>query len=566
MNHIDPNFIARSQAAFMTEAPLTMADIKRKVADDGGLSPTQKRDLTSALTRVEELFQHPLTSLTAKPTTIRQLFADASATQLCIGEKTLANIRSLVVQAMRRYCPPATRLTRRIPIASCWQTLLDRIETDFNRQALFRLATFCSAMTISPEQVDSDTLIGLHAALVNEEAIKAPRSVLKNTISNWNRAARTVAGWPQTKLSSPFTRVPWTLPLTAFPASFEQEVTSWADTMLNPDPLDDNAPAKPLRPATVKAQVLMLRQFASALVQGGTAVPEDVASISALLTPERFRAAISTFLDRQGRKKTLRLHTMAKTLRLIAKHHCGFNEPALEKMAELCKRLDPGGRHQMTAKNRERLRQFDNSKNVARLLNMPECEAAMASKMKNPLRAAKAMERAVAIALLIHYGLRLQTLRTLEVADFQRSRTTRCQLFVPAEKTKNSRPLEFELSDDLQRLLGLHLSEYRPRLAGADGPYLFPGTTGGPRSKNAMYEMIRGAMKKDAGLVMNPHLFRAAMGKIVVEQDPSSYLAVSRVLGHASLDTTMAHYLGTESKAAARHMDRLLSNAKTEGH
>ena len=49
---------------------------------------------------------------------------------------------------------------------------------------------------------------------------------------------------------------------------------------------------------------------------------------------------------------------------------------------------------------------------------------------------------------------------------------------------------------------------------------------------------------------MNPHLFRHAIAKIAVEADPGAYLAVSRVLGHTTLDTTMGHYLGTETKAA----------------
>jgi integrase len=39
---------------------------------------------------------------------------------------------------------------------------------------------------------------------------------------------------------------------------------------------------------------------------------------------------------------------------------------------------------------------------------------------------------------------------------------------------------------------------------------------------------------------------------------------VSRVLGHTTLDTTMGHYLGTEAKAAGRHMDRLLNEAKSK--
>jgi integrase len=65
-----------------------------------------------------------------------------------------------------------------------------------------------------------------------------------------------------------------------------------------------------------------------------------------------------------------------------------------------------------------------------------------------------------------------------------------------------------------------------------------------------------------AGLEMNPHLFRHAVAKIAVEADPGAYLAVSRVLGHITLDTTMGHYLGTESKAAGRHVDTLLTAVK----
>jgi integrase len=54
---------------------------------------------------------------------------------------------------------------------------------------------------------------------------------------------------------------------------------------------------------------------------------------------------------------------------------------------------------------------------------------------------------------------------------------------------------------------------------------------------------------------MNPHLFRHVIAKIAVEADPGAYFAVSRVLGHASMTTTMGHYLGTESKAAGKHLD-----------
>ncbi|MGF9763252.1 site-specific integrase [Microvirga sp. 0TCS3.31] len=94
-----------------------------------------------------------------------------------------------------------------------------------------------------------------------------------------------------------------------------------------------------------------------------------------------------------------------------------------------------------------------------------------------------------------------------------------------------------------------HIAEFRSRLPRAGSPYLFPGPQGGPRSKTAMSYAIRRGMRR-AGLEVNPHLFRHAIAKITTDADPGAYLAVSRVVGHTSLDTTMAHYLGAGTKAS----------------
>ena len=136
-------------------------------------------------------------------------------------------------------------------------------------------------------------------------------------------------------------------------------------------------------------------------------------------------------------------------------------------------------------------------------------------------------------------------------------------LVVPGERTKTGRPLEFELNAEITARLKHHIAEFRSRLPEAGGPYLFPGPQGGPRSKTAMSDAIRRGMRR-AGLEMNPHLFRHAIAKIAIEADPGAYLPVSRVLGHTTLDTTMGHYLGAETKAAGRYVDRLLDEAKAK--
>ena len=98
----------------------------------------------------------------------------------------------------------------------------------------------------------------------------------------------------------------------------------------------------------------------------------------------------------------------------------------------------------------------------------------------------------------------------------------------------------------------------------SDDNFLVPGITGGIRARSQFGEGLSHAFHKDTGLELNPHLIRHAIAKIVIERDPGAYLAISRVLGHASLNTTLGHYLGTETRSAARHIDRLLTDAKGE--
>ena len=116
------------------------------------------------------------------------------------------------------------------------------------------------------------------------------------------------------------------------------------------------------------------------------------------------------------------------------------------------------------------------------------------------------------------------------------------------------------------RLLDLFLADHRPQLPGCDGPYLFPGQDGGPKSDNAMREAVSAYVRKHSGITLSPHLYRHAIAKIVVERDPGMYIAVSRHLGHRSMATTLGSYLGTETRAASRRLNRLLLDARDNPH
>lgn len=350
MKHIDPETLIRSREAYGRWQPISLAGVKDLVVADPALTPTQRRDLVSALTRVEHLFQVKLERVDATADQIRRLFAKATGIKLEVSDKTLANVRSLVARAIARYSRPVPPVTKRVPLDAEWKALLGRIPTDFQRQGLFRLATYCSAMAITPGHVTRETLIGLHAALEAEELVKSPRGILKSTTANWNRSRRSIPGWPQTELSTPFSTEAFALPLTAFSRAFQNDVARWQERVSNPDPLDEEAPARPLRQTTVEHRIVEFRQFASALVRSGRLPLEEITGLAVLVEPANFKDALRVFLDRTGR--TQRVHNLARSMRLIGKHHCHLSDVALETLDRTCRRLDPGDRRRLTEKNR----------------------------------------------------------------------------------------------------------------------------------------------------------------------------------------------------------------------
>jgi len=568
MNYISPDFLVRSRTAFSANRPPTLAELRSRIEADSSLSATQRRDLLYALNRLPIWFGRPLAATPATPTALRELFADTSAAKFDRSDKTLANVRSLVGQVVTRYGPPRTAFTCKISLTPAWRALLDRIAMPHYRHALGRLAAYGSAMEIAPEAVDGTTLLGLHEALVAEEMVKNPRIILKNTISGWNRCRRSVAGWPDVVVGSPFKKSPVTFPLAAFPVSFQEDVKLWVNKVTEEASLDDDAPDQALAATTIELRRFQIREFASALVHTGELRVEDLTSLSVIFAPTRFKAAVRWFLQRPHSKESWRLHLLVKALSRIAKHHCKLEENIITELASIAKKLRPRGPRQMATRNRERLRQFDDSRNVGKLLRFPQDQVARARKEMNPLRAAKRVARALTVTLMIYGGLRQATLRQLAVTgDFSWTRPNFegvCHLHVPARKVKNKRVVERELPAEAAELLRLYLTEYRTRLPGADGAYLFPGVTGGIRARSQFGEGLSRAFRKDTGLELNPHLIRHAVAKIAVERDPGAYLAVSLVLGHSSLSTTLSHYLGTETKAATRHIDRLLTEAKAE--
>ncbi len=255
------------------------------------------------------------------------------------------------------------------------------------------------------------------------------------------------------------------------------------------------------------------------------------------------------------------VHKMATQLIAVARHHLRLDEERLNQFEEIARRLKPKTTGGMGRRNRVRLAQFDDEEVVQRLLRFPEEERARALRQRNPLRRAKGIERALAISLLIFTGIRVKNLRQLRVDRNIRRVGQRVFVSFSESETKTHSELELELPPETIVLLDAFLAEGRRLLSGAEGPWLFPGPTGGARSYSAMRDAVSRPLRRHADIILSPHLYRHIIAKIVAELRPELLHDVSRMLGHKSMSTTYGSYLGTEGPAASRRIGALLREA-----
>lgn len=106
-----------------------------------------------------------LAAVPATAPALRQLLEDLHPARLGISSKRLANVKSLVTRAVDRFGMRRVRVTRDIALAPEWQALLAGIPRRQYVWGLNRLACYCSVKGIAPEDVGTEALIGLEAAL-----------------------------------------------------------------------------------------------------------------------------------------------------------------------------------------------------------------------------------------------------------------------------------------------------------------------------------------------------------------------------------------------------------------
>ena len=561
MKPIDAN---AALAATLPAGTVTLATAIERINASTDLTPTRRRDLTSALRTVARALGRPQEILPASVHWLRPRLARLHPEQFGVSAKRWRNVVSDATAALR-HLGLAQQVARDGDdlLPGDWAELAAAIrDIPSLHRGLSRFIGFCARLGIRPSDVSDETVAAYHAALDEGLLLKRPRPLVQQVVLRWNEAAAMIPGWPPQRLARLDARDTYCLDWNAFPVSFQADVDRWLHRLSGHDLLANDAPDRPLSPATVKHRRHQLRALASTCCHAGLSV-DQLVDLGVLAEPATLRLGLRWLLDRNGGQTSGAIHGIATAVKAIARHHVGVDATTLDEIRDICRKLDPGATG-LTEKNRSRLRQFDDPRNVALLLGLPEQLMREAQSRSGSPRSALKAQTAVAVALLLMAPIRLRNLAAIDLdRHICRDRGAETFLVIDRVEVKNRQDIEIPLPASTVALLDSYVAQFLPVLAPGPTSWLFPRRHGnGHKAPGHLGDQIKREVFRLTGLKVNVHLFRHNAAKLYLDANPGGYEVVRRLLGHSSMDTTVRAYTGLEGAAAARHFDAVIEDVR----
>lgn len=217
----------------------------------------------------------------------------------------------------------------------------------------------------------------------------------------------------------------------------------------------------------------------------------------------------------------------------------------------------------MSAKNSERLAQFNDWEAVVRLLSLPETLMARADNKPVLRKSAQLAMHAAALTILLSCPMRIKNLSRLDldkhVIPFRTGTHTLYSIRIEGTEVKNGEPIEVKLTSGSSKLLHRYIMQFRPQISQASGRALFPRNTDGkPRTPDNFGRELTKCVYRETGLEVHPHLFRHIAAKLYLEARPGDFETVRRLLKHKRLQTTMDFYAELNNQWAHSHYDQVV--------
>jgi len=474
--------------------------------------------------------------------------------------KTFSNIKSDFLAAVRATELTPLRHRLKAPLNADWARLLAQFSAKRPRVGLSHLARYASALGIAPDKIN-DAVIEAFIAEVRAGSLRRKPNILHRMVSQvWNEVARQ----PELKLQHvtvpnfrrPLRRIDWRLLADSFRSDVDQYLTWCAGA----DPFAANARSRVLAPRTRTLRRELIHTAVTALVEGGVK-PAAIRSLADLVSPENFKRILRRRHEAAKGRESATNRDLAEALIQIGREWVKIDAEVLVDLKRLTAKV-PMPMSGLTTKNKAFLRQFDDPRVLRRLFDLPRRLWAEAKRGRKSNRSSLAKaQAALAVAILSYMPLRLQNLTalTFDVHLFMRdgARAT-SSLELAAGEVKNRMELAFDIPPEVAKMMIEYRDHIAPKVIGHRPKRLFVNVDGTPKGQDAVADLITRHLAKRAGIVLTPHQFRHLSAKVLLDAEPGGFETVRQLLGHASLNTTVASYAGIDSRRAARHHQRLV--------
>ncbi len=552
--------------------PATLADVAAAIRVMADLSPVERRDLLSALSRTCAILRRPAEAVPANVRQLGRLFDSLAPVALGITAKSLANIRSGLFRAIELSGLAPIRRNRRVAWTGPWAELDTAVRAKGEKlhrlTILRRFGTWCCERGIGPADVD-DLVLATFAEEDEQTAIRHRNTITRDIARRWNGFAAERPELGLKPLAVPdIVRRHRRVHLQSLPDSFRLALDEYRAFLECRDPLAEHARARPLRPASVESALQGLLTVANAAVASGID-PARITSPDVLTEVEVARAALKGLLARSGGKTTGGLERTRKML-LAYTRYLYRDEPAkITPLKAVLGRVPPM-RVGMTEKNALLLRETDDPDVRARLLGLPRrLHARGMKRLASGQRSGLAdVQTAIAIEILLLHALRRQNLVHLSWSRHivwfpgQRSPT---RLLIPGEEMKNGEEMTREIGESLARMLVEYRLKVLPAVVAGAPDAVFCRPDGRPLSGEALVRRIRLAVWELAGIRMTPHQFRHLSAVMILDEQPEAYELARDHLGHASSTITARYYAGRRPLQASRLFAKIIEQARAEG-
>lgn len=430
---------------------------------------------------------------------------------------------------------------------------------------------YLSGKSVTPAAVTAADLQQYCDAIVSDRMRRNAEEAADAFIWAWNRTAKACPEWPQVTVPRQDKRDSYSFPLEFFPASFGADVDAYIGRlsqgiMFDDDDDDDEdidlGPLRPVRPATAQTRRRQLRAAASCLVHAGVPAGE-ITGIKTLVEVPNAKRILNFLMQRSGGTTSGGVAQMAGLLAKISLHWVKVDAQHHAKLQRLAARVAVQGSG-MTAKNRERLRPFDDDSTVVEFVCLPDTIRKKVERDKRPPRLkARHAQMAAAIAILLVIPVRRTNLAAIDLHRHLISNRNGVYLVIPEHETKNRAPINFQIPPFALEIVKWYIVGYRPYLLDGESTALFPGRGGQPKSPHTLAQQIKQTVWAFLGLEFNIHLFRHAAGKIFLDLDPGNYEVVRQLLSHKSINTTTSAYSGAETRKAGLLYAELLEGLRS---